>query len=129
MQISHDFRFAKVFKIVLNTSISRTTGLLYSISSMAHIQDNGKEVSVDTRRGDSVAWGVDDVGAIPKGTIDPVYEAKARVLNRAVSLQPALVERAQLTYCRSKTSGWDGINGSSSSLSGSDGLPTTSGPL
>ena len=26
----------------------------------------------------------DDVAAIPKGTIDPVYEAKARVLNRAV---------------------------------------------
>ena len=28
---------------------------------------------------------VDDVAAIPKGTIDPVYEAKARVLNHAVS--------------------------------------------
>jgi hypothetical protein len=28
--------------------------------------------------------GVDDAGAIPKGTIDPVYEAKARVLNHAV---------------------------------------------
>jgi hypothetical protein len=30
--------------------------------------------------------GVDDVGAIPKGHIDPVYEAKARVLNHAVGL-------------------------------------------
>jgi hypothetical protein len=28
---------------------------------------------------------VDDAGAIPKGTIDPIYEAKARVLNHAVS--------------------------------------------
>jgi hypothetical protein len=28
---------------------------------------------------------IDDAGAIPKGTIDPVYEAKARVLNHAVS--------------------------------------------
>ena len=28
--------------------------------------------------------GVNDEGAIPKGTIDPVYEAKARVLNRAI---------------------------------------------
>ena len=28
---------------------------------------------------------VDDAGALPKGTIDPVYEAKARVLNHAVS--------------------------------------------
>ena len=30
--------------------------------------------------------GLDDEAAIPKGTIDPVYEAKARVLNHAVSL-------------------------------------------
>lgn len=30
------------------------------------------------------ALGIDDAGAIPKGTIDPVYEAKARVLNRAI---------------------------------------------
>ena len=36
--------------------------------------------------GDHVAPGVDDAGAIPKGTMDPVYEAKARVLNRAVRL-------------------------------------------
>lgn len=28
--------------------------------------------------------GIDDAAAIPKGEIDPVYEAKARVLNRAV---------------------------------------------
>src|ERR1700753_3190939 len=28
--------------------------------------------------------GVNDAGVIPKGTIDPVYEAKARVLNHAV---------------------------------------------
>ena len=35
--------------------------------------------------GEDIAIGVDDLGAIPKGTIDPVYEAKARVLNRAVN--------------------------------------------
>jgi hypothetical protein len=28
---------------------------------------------------------IDDAAAIPKGEIDPVYEAKARVLNRAAS--------------------------------------------
>ena len=28
--------------------------------------------------------GLDDTAAIPKGTLDPVYEAKARVLNHAV---------------------------------------------
>lgn len=33
----------------------------------------------------TVSSAVDDVAAIPKGTIDPVYEAKARVLNHAVS--------------------------------------------
>lgn len=27
---------------------------------------------------------VDEAAAIPKGTLDPVYEAKARVLNHAV---------------------------------------------
>ncbi|KAI2620495.1 MFS general substrate transporter [Hypoxylon sp. NC1633] len=32
-----------------------------------------------------LAVGAEDVSAIPKGTIDPVYEAKARVLNHAVS--------------------------------------------
>jgi hypothetical protein len=31
---------------------------------------------------------IDDVAALPKGTIDPVYEAKARVLNHAVWYQP-----------------------------------------
>lgn len=29
--------------------------------------------------------GSDDAAAIPRGEVDPVYEAKARVLNRAVS--------------------------------------------
>lgn len=29
--------------------------------------------------------GIDDTAAIPKGEVDPVYEAKARVLNRAAS--------------------------------------------
>lgn len=32
----------------------------------------------------TVSGAVDDVATIPKGTIDPVYEAKARVLNHAV---------------------------------------------
>jgi hypothetical protein len=36
------------------------------------------------RVGESVAVGIDDAAIFPKGQIDPVYEAKARVLNRAV---------------------------------------------
>ena len=34
--------------------------------------------------GEDIAFGIDDAAALPKGTLDPVYEAKARVLNRAV---------------------------------------------
>jgi hypothetical protein len=30
--------------------------------------------------------GINDAGVIPKGTLDPVYEQKARVLNHAVSM-------------------------------------------
>jgi hypothetical protein len=33
---------------------------------------------------------LDEAAAIPKGTIDPVYEAKARVLNHAVCVQPEM---------------------------------------
>ena len=54
---------------------------------MAEIQGNEKgkiESNGDLGSGDDIAVGVDDAAAIPKGTIDPVYEAKARVLNRAV---------------------------------------------
>lgn len=36
------------------------------------------------RLGSEVAIGIDDISALPKGTVDPVYEAKARVLNRAI---------------------------------------------
>lgn len=39
----------------------------------------------NTKLGQNVAIGVDDEATIPKGQIDPVYEAKARVLNRAAS--------------------------------------------
>ena len=42
------------------------------------------DISAPAEIGGDVAVGVDDVGAIPKGTIDPIYEAKARVLNHAV---------------------------------------------
>jgi hypothetical protein len=33
---------------------------------------------------ESLPSGANEAAAIPKGTIDPVYEAKARVLNKAV---------------------------------------------
>ena len=38
----------------------------------------------DATMNEALPAGADDVGAIPKGHIDPVYEAKARVLNHAI---------------------------------------------
>ena len=72
------------------------------------------------------AIGVDDASAIPKGTIDPVYEAKARVLNRAVWWSPRRCRSTDL-LARFKILAWDGINGSYSSLSGLVGLATIYG--
>jgi hypothetical protein len=45
----------------------------------------------------SQAIGADDEAAIPKGTIDPVYEAKARVLNHAVCAN-MLIKDLMLKY-------------------------------
>ncbi|KPI40437.1 putative MFS-type transporter [Cyphellophora attinorum] len=44
----------------------------------------GLEAGVEPRIGDDVAVGAHDASALPEGTLDPVYEAKARVLNRAI---------------------------------------------
>ncbi|KAI1652775.1 MFS general substrate transporter [Daldinia decipiens] len=40
--------------------------------------------NTEQQLGEDVAVGIGDASTIPKGTIDPVYEAKARVLNRAI---------------------------------------------
>lgn len=48
--------------------------------------DEGQEAAyLQNNTGTDVGIGIDDAAAIPKGEIDPVYEAKARVLNRAAS--------------------------------------------
>ena len=49
----------------------------------------GVETAVNARLGADVAAGYDDDSAIPAGTLDPIYEAKARVLNRAVGISDA----------------------------------------
>ena len=62
-------------------------GLLANDFNMVDMGDTeyiDKEIA-EQHSGDETAPGMDDAGAIPKGQIDPVYEAKARVLNRAVS--------------------------------------------
>lgn len=41
------------------------------------------EATGETR--EHLPYGVDEAAALPQGTIDPVYEAKAKVLNHAVS--------------------------------------------
>lgn len=53
---------------------------------MADTMDD-KKVTTDNktpRYGEDVAVGINEAAAIPKGTLDPVYEAKARVLNKAI---------------------------------------------
>ena len=44
----------------------------------------------DLEQVETLPTAVDEAAAIPKGTIDPVYEAKARVLNHAVCLPQSL---------------------------------------
>lgn len=44
----------------------------------------GPEPGIEPRVGEDVAVGIHDESAIPQGTLDPVYEAKARVLNHAI---------------------------------------------
>lgn len=53
----------------------------------------------DVARRDSVAAGIDDVAIIPKGVLDPVYEAKARVINRAVSFLKCSISGELLQQC------------------------------
>jgi hypothetical protein len=61
---------------------------------------------------EGLLMGISEAGTL---STDPVYEAKARVLNHAVS--PLFIHvTIELTRCRSKRLEWDGINGSSLSL-------------
>ena len=64
----------------------------------------------------SVANASDDEAILPAGTLDPVYEAKAKVLNRAVRSTGRKAATTFLTTFphRSKTLAWGGTNGSSS---------------
>jgi hypothetical protein len=77
---------------------------------------SGKDVIDDKKELDNTEnldnLGVNDAGVIPKGTIDPVYEAKARVLNHAVCV-PTIIG-VRLTNFRSKRLEWDGTNGNCS---------------
>ncbi|KAL8369846.1 hypothetical protein RB595_000272 [Gaeumannomyces hyphopodioides] len=58
----------------------------YRSPKMASVEDPEKQEKVaDASPAPSeVALGANDVAIIPKGALDPVYEAKARVLNRAI---------------------------------------------
>lgn len=94
------------------------------------------EVEADSRKGPdqyTTDVGIENDTTIPGGQLDPVYEKKARLLNRAVSLHghsPSPRYGFRLTCSsRSKILAWAGTNGSSSSLLGLAGLLTISGPL
>ena len=82
-------------------------GIEYELLTMTHDSEAsrveepdtvGKSTAVNTETNSTKAEvgslsGTNDVAAIPKGTIDPVYEAKARVLNHAVCSLPAIYTR------------------------------------
>jgi hypothetical protein len=55
---------------------------------MATSEDKSAQLDADIKQAEQhqLPIGVDDAAPIPKGQIDPVYEAKARVLNHAVRL-------------------------------------------
>lgn len=57
-----------------------------------------------------------DNAVINDSSIDPVYEAKAQVLNKAVNFAPQFDYLSVANSNRSKKLAWDGTNGSSSSL-------------
>ena len=81
--------------------------------------ENAEKVPVGSKEAnlETLPSGVDDAGAIPKGQIDPVYEAKARVLNHAVSSISNFLlwyPKRMLTSCRFNRLAWAGINGSCS---------------
>jgi hypothetical protein len=77
-------------------------------------EEREKELPVaDTKEPvlEALPSGVDDAGAIPKGHIDPVYEAKARVLNHAVSVITLLPMWFATHHLRFKKLAWAGISG------------------
>lgn len=49
------------------------------------LKETGVEIQPGVKEPSPSSIGVDEVATLPKGTLDPVYEAKARVLNHAVS--------------------------------------------
>ena len=53
---------------------------------MMSTTEKDKEAAKPQAAEDAVSLGLEDDAIIPKGQIDPVYEAKARVLNHAVRL-------------------------------------------
>lgn len=68
-----------------------------------------KEAAVDNGKApvnQALPAGVDDAGAIPKGQIDPVYEAKVRDLDHASQ------DRSNRPRGQSLKSCYPGINGS-----------------
>jgi hypothetical protein len=50
-------------------------------AASAAVERKGSNEAVDVVTAENLEF---DASALPKGTIDPVYEAKARVLNHAV---------------------------------------------
>ena len=78
-----------------------------------HKHGEGSSSPYGTTQGDHVAAGANDDAIFSAGVLDPVYDAKARVLNRAVrlpSLSPRISVYIQvLTMCFSDCRPWHGL--------------------
>lgn len=134
--ILFNYRFAGLKVVNYSYYSTRTVAAFEKIIGMASknsieesraigLQDgssDAKKGSVNEAGVRSNIEGADVDTAIPPGTIDPVYEAKARVLNEAVSnliysrhMLITQIMRGDEQH-RFKKSVWAGINGNSSSL-------------
>jgi hypothetical protein len=92
-----------------HSAASQTVVKIVAATAMTDVSDKKNPTPGAEPRDDDIALGIQDESAIPKGTLDPVYEAKARVLNRAVCIRWAM--SIALTSARFKILAWDGING------------------
>jgi hypothetical protein len=66
-------------------------------------QPQAADAGLDAERG--AGAGAHDVAILPEGVLDPVYDAKARVLNKAVRFNSFSSPYALICQCKGKTRG------------------------
>jgi len=80
-----------------------------SSSSVKNARNEGVGANNDKHSKETfVSQAINDVAILPKGTLDPVYEAKARVLNHAVR-SPSTTQFASLSKPVPDSTNWHGM--------------------